>query len=337
MKKAVLLINLGSPDSPNITTVWKYLRQFLMDPRVIDIPYIFRLFLVNCIIIPFRVKNSSNEYKKLWKIFGESPLIKFTKRLTEKLNNKFSDQYEFYYAMRYQSPSIDIALKKIYNKNYNELIILPLYPQYASASTGSTIEYCNKIISKWWNFPKIKIINYFYNHQSYIDCFVNNTKKINYIEYDHILFSFHGLPERHVDKTYINNSLCADNNCESGVFEDNKFCYKAMCYDSTKLIANELNLNPDNYSVSFQSRLNDKWLKPYTDTEMIKLAKSGKNKILILSPAFVSDCLETIIEISVTNKKDFIKNGGEKFTLVPSLNDNDDWVDAVMEIIHSNG
>ena len=336
MKKAVLLINLGSPDIPKVSSVWRYLRQFLMDPRVIDIPYLFRLILVNCIIIPFRVKNSTKEYKKLWGIFGESPLIKYTKSLTKKLNEKYSTKYKFYYAMRYQNPSIDKNLKEIYTKNYDELIILPLYPQYASASSGSTIEYCNKIINGWWNIPKIKIINHFYNHKSYIDCFVKNTKDFDIENFDHILFSYHGLPERHVDKTYTNNTLCADNDCEHGIVDKNKFCYKAMCYETTKLITEQLSLDKKNYSVTFQSRLDDKWLKPYTDTELIKLAKKGKSKILIVSPAFVSDCLETIIEISETNKAEFIKIGGQELSLVPSLNDNEDWVDAIMDIIKSN-
>ncbi len=336
MKKAVLLINLGSPNKPSILSVWRYLRQFLMDYRVIDIPYLIRLFLVNIIIIPFRVKNSAKEYKKLWKIFGESPLIKYTKSLTKKLNDKYSSKYEFYYAMRYQNPSIDKALEKIYLENYDELIILPLYPQYASASSGSTIEYCNKKINNWWNFPKITIINHFYNHKSYINCFIENTKKFNIENYNHVLFSFHGLPERHVDKTYTNNSLCKDNDCEYGVVNENKYCYKAMCYETTKLIAKELSLNDENYSVTFQSRLDDKWLKPYTDTELMKLAKTGKSKVLIISPAFVSDCLETIIEISQINKDEFINMGGKELSLVPSLNDNDNWVDSIFEIIESN-
>ena len=336
MKKAVLLINLGSPDKPTIPSVWKYLRQFLMDARVIDVPWILRFLLVNFIIIPFRVKNSTKEYKKMWKMHGKSPLIKNTDSLTKKLKLKYSDKYDFYFAMRYQNPSIDDALEKIYAKNYDELIILPLYPQYASASSGSTIEYCNKIINKWWNFPKITIISNFFNDQSYINCIVENAKKFEIENYDHILFSYHGLPERHVDKTYVNKTLCADNECEKEITDDNKFCYKAMCYETTKLIAKELVLSEEQYSVTFQSRLDDKWLKPYTDNEIIKLAQSGKSKVLIFSPAFVSDCLETIVEINEANKEDFIKKGGEKFDLVPSLNDNDKWVDSIITIIENN-
>jgi len=307
-----------------------------MDPRVIDIPYLLRFLLVNFIIIPARVSNSTNEYKKLWEKFGTFPLVSFAEKLTMKLNAAFPSKADFYYAMRYQNPSIDLILAQIYLKNYEELVILPLYPQYASASTGSTIEYCNNIIRRWWNIPKIKIINHFYNHDSYIKCFVENTKKFDYNNYDHILFSYHGLPERHVDKTYTNNSICKDNNCEEGINEDNKFCYKAMCYETSNLIASNLLIPNDKFSVCFQSRLDDKWIKPYTDKVMLKLADSNHKKILVLSPAFVSDCLETSIEITDRNKKEFIKHGGKEFTLVPSLNDNDSWVRAIIDIINSH-
>jgi len=307
-----------------------------MDPRVIDIPFLLRYFLVNFIIIPTRVSNSTKEYKQLWRKFGASPLISYAEKLTAKLNKKKSD-VDYYFAMRYQNPSIDKVLSKIYSKNYEELVILPLYPQYASASTGSTIEYCNKIINGWWNFPKIKIINHFYNHESYIKCFLENTRKFDYRSYDHILFSYHGLPERHVDKTYTDNSICEDNNCEEGINDSNKFCYKAMCYETSNLIASKLSIADDKFSVCFQSRLDDKWIKPYTDKVMLELVESNHKKVLVLSPAFVSDCLETSIEISERNKKVFIEHGGVEFTLVPSLNDNDSWVDAIIDIINFHG
>ena len=337
MKKAVLLINLGSPNKPTIPSVWKYLRQFLMDPRVIDIPYLIRWFLVNCIIIPKRVANSTAEYKKLWAMFGESPLVKFTKTLRVKLQKQYGSDFDFYDAMRYQNPSIDHALAEIQSKNYAEVIILPLYPQYASASTGSTIEYCQNIMKNWWNTPTVKVINHFCNHPAFIQCFVDNTKKMNYKKFDHILFSYHGLPERHVDKSHVDGSTCKDKNCTDGLHKENTACYRAMCYETTKRIVEKLNVPTEKYTVSFQSRLNDDWIKPYTDIVMVELAKTARTKVLVLSPAFVSDCLETSIEISERNQKIFIESGGTEITLVPSLNDNDDWVDAVMEIIKSHG
>ena len=337
MKRAVLLINLGSPNKPTIPSVWKFLRQFLMDPRVIDIPFLIRYILVNFIIIPKRVANSTAEYKKLWAIFGASPLITYAEKLTAKLNDKNINDTDFYSAMRYQSPSIDSVLAEIYSKGYEELDILPLYPQYASASTGSTIEYCKNIMKNWWNMPKITIINHFCNHPSFINCVVDNTKKMDIDKYDYILFSYHGLPERHVDKSHPQSITCADGKCEDGLADDNRFCYKAQCYETTILVAKQLGLPKDTYSVSFQSRLNDDWIKPYTDKVMLELAESNRKKVLVLSPAFVSDCLETSIEISEQNKKVFIKHGGEEFTLVPSLNDNDNWVDAVQDILNSHG
>ena len=333
MNKAVLIINLGSPKNASVISVWKFLKEFLMDARVIDIPFLIRFFLVNFIIIPLRVFNSSREYKKMWNKFGYSPIHKYTKSLSNKINAKLDKNYTCYYAMRYQQPSLENVLKEIYNNNHDELIILPLYPQYASASTGSTIEKCYKIISKWWNFPRVSVINHFCNNNDYINCIVSNTKKINYLNYDHILFSYHGLPDRHVDKTYIDQTLCEDHSCEDGLKNDNKFCYKAMCYETTNLIATKLNLEKSKYSITFQSRLNNKWLKPFTDEVLEKLLKKNKKKILVLSPAFVSDCLETCIEIDETYKNDFIKSGGADLKLVPSLNDSDQWVNTVANIV----
>jgi len=333
MKKAVLLINLGSPDRPTIFSVWRYLRQFLMDPRVIDIPYLFRYILVNLIIIPLRVANSTKEYKHLWNLFGCSPLIKNLSSLSDTIQLEIGNKADVYHAMRYQDPSIDRAMESIYKNSYDELIILPLYPQYASASTGSTIEYCNNIMKGWWNIPKVRTINHFYSHPAYINAFVENIRSAGYSSYDHILFSYHGLPDRHVDKTYPGSELCADNSCEDGITESNRFCYKAQCYETTKLIVGQLSLDDDRYSVSFQSRLNQKWIKPYTDIVMLDLIKKNKKNVLVVSPAFISDCLETSIEISKVNRDIFIKGGGEELTLVPSLNYSKAWAKGVIEII----
>ena len=336
MNKAVLIINLGSPNSASVLSVWKFLKEFLMDGRVIDIPYLLRFFLVNFIIIPLRVLNSTKEYRKMWKKFGHSPIQKYTQSLNEKINKKIGKEYTCYYAMRYQQPSLDKVLEKIYNNNHDELIILPLYPQYASASTGSTIEKCYEIISKWWNFPKVTVINHFCDDEDYINCFVSNTKQIDYNSYDHILFSYHGLPERHVDKTYTDKTLCNDHSCEVGLTQENKFCYKAMCYETTKLIAKKLSLKKSKYSVTFQSRLDNKWLKPFTDDILNELIEKKNKKVLVLSPAFVSDCLETCIEIDESYKEDFIKAGGTELKLIPSLNDADQWVDTVINLIRKN-
>ena len=332
MKKAVLIINLGSPEKPTIFSVWKFLKEFLNDGRVIDIPSVIRFFLVNFIIIPLRVRNSTKEYKKLWKLFGSSPLIHYTDKLTSKLNEKSGDLYDYYYAMRYQQPSIKSVLNNIYDKNYDEIIILPLYPQYASASTGSTIEECYNVMKTWWNSPKIKIINQFFDDDGYINCCVQNAKKINYKKYDHILFSYHGLPERHVDKTYTNKTLCQDNDCEYGVTDKNKFCYKATVYETTKLIADKLNLDKSKYEVTFQSRLTNKWLDPFTDKVLEELPLNNHKKVLVFSPAFTADCLETIIEIGDEYQELFVEAGGEILDYVPSLNYSDKWAESIIDI-----
>lgn len=336
MKKAVLIINLGSPNNASISSVWKFLKEFLMDGRVIDIPYLLRLFLVNLIIIPFRVRNSTKEYKKMWRKFGYSPIFKYTESLTKKINSKIGNDFTCYYAMRYQNPSIHSVLKKIYENNHDELVILPLYPQYAAASTGSTIAKCYDVIARWWNFPKVTVINHFYDDENFINCFVSNVKKIDYSKYDHVLFSYHGLPERHVDKTYTDQSLCKDHSCENGVTEENKFCYKAMCYETTNLIAKKLKLSKKKYTVTFQSRLDNKWLKPFTDDVLEDMIELKKYKLLVLSPAFVSDCLETCIEIDESYKEDFIKAGGKELKMVPSLNDSDEWVDTIINLVNKN-
>ena len=334
MNKAVLIINLGSPEKPTVLSVWKFLREFLMDWRVIDVPFLLRFILVNLIIIPLRVFNSTKEYKKLWNMYGYSPILYNTRKLNEKLNEKYHNDFTFYYAMRYQKPSLEKVLKEIYNNNPDELIILPLYPQYASASTGSTIEKCNKIINKWWNFPKVRFINHFYDDPTFINCFTSEIKKINYSEYDHILFSYHGLPERHVDKTYSDKTLCKDHSCEKGISDDNKYCYKAMCYETTSLIAKSLDLKKKQYSVTFQSRLDNKWLRPFTDEVLDSMVTKNKKKLLVVSPAFVSDCLETSIEIQDTYKEDFINSGGLELKLVQSLNTSDNWVKSIISIIN---
>jgi len=333
MKKSVLIINLGTPDKPTIPSVWRYLRQFLMDSRVIDIPFILRYVLVNFIIIPTRVSSSTGEYRKLWAMYGSSPLMTNLVKLHEKLSARLHGSADVYSAMRYQNPSIDIAMDKIKNGRYDELVILPLYPQYASASTGSTIEYCNNIISQWTTKPKIRIVSDFYNHPSYIECFVGNARKMSYKDYDHILFSYHGLPERHLDKSHIGTEQCSDIRCEDGIGLTNQLCYKAQCYETTRLIADALGMDHDSYSVSFQSRLNDRWVKPYTDVVMLDLIGMGKTKVLVLSPSFISDCLETSVEIGESNREIFIERGGKSFDLVPSLNDDDNWADAVIKIL----
>jgi ferrochelatase len=334
-KKGVLILNLGTPNSPSVRDVRIYLREFLNDPRVIDIGKIAQMLLVNLIIVPFRAPKSAKEYKKLFKIGeGKSPLMTYGKNLTSKLRSLAKEDFDVELAMRYGSPSMESVLAEMRSKNYDEIYIFPLYPQYASASSGSTIEKAFKIISKWWVIPEINVIGQFYNHPSYIECIVNRAKAFEVSAYDHIMFSYHGIPERHVDKVYLDGKPCADHSCENEINSDNTNCYKATCYATTRLLAKALDLKENSYSTCFQSRLGrDPWLMPYTDHTIERLGKEGKKKILVFSPAFVADCLETTIEIGEEYLELFQEHGGKEVHLVPSLNDNEDWANGLLKII----
>ena len=334
-KKGVLILNLGTPNSPSVKDVRVYLREFLNDPRVIDIGRIAQLLLVNLIIVPFRAPKSAKEYKKLFKIGnGKSPLLTYGKNLTQKLEVIGKQDYDIALAMRYGSPSMEEVLAKMRLENYDQLYIFPLYPQYASASSGSTIEKAFKIINKWWVIPEVSVIGQFYDHPSYIQCIVNRASKFNLADFDHVVFSYHGIPERHVDKVYLDGKPCADHSCEDEINNANGHCYKATCYATTRLLVEALKIPDQKFSTCFQSRLGrDPWLTPYTDHVIEKLGKDGVKKILVFSPAFVADCLETTIEIGEEYLELFQEHGGEELQLVPSLNDQEDWAKAMHTII----
>ena len=335
-KTGVLLIQLGTPDSPSVKDVRKYLTEFLNDPRVIDIPWLPRKLLVNGIIVPFRAPKSAKIYKELWE-FGEgvSPLKTHTQKLKELVEKKFEgEDITFEVAMRYQNPSMDSVLERMKKALYDEIIIIPLFPQYASASTGSAVEKAMDIIKKWWVIPEIKIVSQFYDNASFIDAIIERTKAFNLKDYDHILFSYHGLPVRQVDKVYEGETdLCSDQPCESQINEFNKYCYKATSFATTRLIAERLGLEEKDYTVCFQSRLDKKWLEPFSDKVVEEWAKKGAKKLLVFSPAFVADCLETIIEIGDEYQEIFEEFGGEKIQLVPSTNAHPKFVDCIEELV----
>lgn len=335
-KTGVLLIQLGTPDSQSTSDVRTYLSEFLNDPRVIDLPWLARKLLVNGIIVPFRAPKSAKIYKKLWEHGnGVSPLLTYTqsvqKLLSERLQN---DNITVEMAMRYQNPSMDVVLDRMHKANYEQIIIIPLFPQYASASSGSAIEKAMNLIRKWWVIPEIKIVSQFYDHPAYIDSIVERAKAFNFDDYDHILFSYHGLPERQVDKVY-DNGLCEDQPCETTINEENKFCYKATSYATTRLIAAKLGLKESDYTVCFQSRLDKKWLTPFSDVIVEEQGKKGAKKLLAFSPAFVADCLETIIEIGDEYQEIFEEHGGEKVQLVPSSNDHPRFIDCLEDLVRT--
>ncbi len=331
MKTGILLVNLGTPDSPSVPDVRKYLREFLSDPRVIDTGPIARWMLVNFIIAPIRSGRSAKLYKKIWTDKG-SPLLLHSKKQKEFLQEKLGKDFQVELAMRYQSPSIETALEKFSKPAFKKIIVLPLFPQYASASTGSVHEKVMSIVNKWQVIPEIKFINSFCNDEGFIRACSEIGEKYQPENYDHVLFSFHGLPERQIKKA-DGSDHCLKENCCPSLGEKNLFCYRAQCFETTRCIAKSLNIPVENYTVCFQSRLGrTPWIKPYSDHVIEELAKKGKKKILAFSPAFVSDCLETIYEIGVEYDALFKKYGGEKIQLVESLNDHPLWIDAMAKL-----
>lgn len=330
-KTGVLLINLGTPDSPSVGDVRTYLSQFLNDPRVIDIPSLSRTLLVNGIIVPFRAPKSAKIYKQLWTEKG-SPLLYISENAAELLQQSLGDSFEVHLAMRYQNPSIPDVLEKMRKQHYDSIEVLTMFPHYASATTGSAVEEVMRVMSKWWVIPPVRFIGQYYDHPLFIEAFAERGKAYDLQEYDHVLFSYHGLPERQVDKVY-DTGPCADHNCEHEITDENKFCYKATCYATSRLLAAKLNIPQEKYTVCFQSRLDKRWLQPFSDEVIKQCAEKKMKKLLVFSPAFTADCLETIVEISSEYQELFHSFGGEKVQLVESLNTHPLWIRCMHQLI----
>ena len=334
MRTGVLIVNLGTPDSPSTSDVRKYLSEFLNDPRVIDIHPIARMLLVNLIIVPFRSSKSAKLYKEIWREDGKSPLLYYSEAQLKMLRNELGENYDVQLAMRYQSPSIDQALTHYQKKFYKKIIVLPLFPQYASASTGSVQEKIMKIVSKWEIVPEIEFISGFCDNTDFIKAWQTIGEKHDHTKYDHVLMSFHGLPERQIKKG-DSFDYCLKDGCCDILTDKNAFCYKAQCYQTARKLAEALQIPEDKYTICFQSRLGkDPWIKPYSDAIIKERAKKGDKNILAFAPAFVSDCLETVYEISVEYNELFKEHGGEKIQLVESLNDSPEWIKAMKSILH---
>lgn len=333
--KGALLVNLGSPNSTSIKDVKNYLDEFLMDKRVIDTPYLVRAFVVKGIILNTRPKKSAEAYKKIWWPEG-SPLIVLSERLHKKVQENSNIPVEL--AMRYGNPSIKSGIQKLAAQGVTEILVLPLYPQFAMATTETIVVLANKIVKK--EFPHIKITDVpaFYNESDYIEVLSKSIKKhLDETKPDHLLFSYHGVPERHIKKSDITKSHCKiDGSCCNTPSPAHEFCYRHQCYQTTKNVAEFLKLEKGSYSTSFQSRLGrDPWLQPYTDQTIDNFAKNGIKNLAVVTPAFVSDCLETLEEIGMEAKHSFEENGGEHFSTIPCLNDNDDWVNTVTNWINN--
>jgi ferrochelatase len=331
-KTAVLLINLGTPDEPKVKAVRRYLSEFLNDRRVIDIPLVLQKILVNLIIVPFRAPKSTKLYQRLWTEKG-SPLLYFSESVAKELQQRVSSKADVFLAMRYGNPSIGKALATIKKGDYDQLVILPLFPQYASSTNGTAIQKVIDEIRKWNTIPTVNAISKFYDHPAFLDAFAERIQSYQPENYDHIIFSYHGLPNRHLEKNHPEESIKTCN-CENVLPEFGKMCYKAACYQTTRELAKRLNLAFGKYSVSFQSRLSSNWMTPFTDQNLINRAKQGNKNILVTAPAFVSDCLETTVEIGWEYKELFMENGGENLQMVESLNDSPRWISALEEILN---
>ena len=337
MKTGVLLINLGTPDSPSPKDVKNYLAEFLTDPRVIDIPWLPRQCLVRGSIIPKRYKESAACYKKIWTEEG-SPLLTYSKKFKIKLEESLKASHQIELAMRYLGSTIQENLNKL--KGLNHIIIFPQFPQYASATTGTIYQEVMKHIMNWPTIPKLSFINSFPTNHLLVKAFADLGKQCGIENYDHVLFSFHGLPERQLTKSDRHNHCLKTANCCHKISNKNTLCYSAQCHATANAIAQELQANKvlssdsDSYTVCFQSRLGkEEWLKPYFSDILKTLAKQGKKKVLVFSPSFTCDCIETIHEIGVEYKEEFITYGGEILDLVPSLNAHPLWIEGAKELI----
>lgn len=333
-KTGVLLVNLGTPDSPSHTDVKKYLTEFLTDPRVIDIPYLKRQLLVRGAIIPRRYKTSSEAYKRIWTDEG-SPLMVYGRALEKRLSEVLPSHVYVKLAMRYQTPSIHSALEELLKKDLDHLIVLPLFPQYASATTGSIFQKVMDEISSKVTFPKLTFIRSFHDHPKMIEAFAERGREACWEDYDHILFSFHGLPERQLIASDNNGCCMKKKDCCRVFREENRHCYTAQCYATAAAIVAKLGIPEGRYTTCFQSRLGaDPWTQPYASDVIKELAAKKCKRVLSFCPSFVCDCLETLFEFGEEYKQEFCHLGGETLDLVPGLNDGQLWIEAVLEIIH---
>jgi len=327
----LLLVNLGTPDAPDTPSVRRYLRQFLSDPRVIDINPVGRAALLNLVILPFRPSKSAEAYRKIWGTDG-SPLLTHSRALTTAVRARLGDGWRVELAMRYGNPSIEASLTALRSAGCDRVVVLPLYPQYSSAATGSTVEEVCRVAGALWVTPMLTFVGAFYDDARFVDAFAAVGRPLlDTGRYDHVLFSYHGLPERQTQRTDETGAHCLRRtDCCDAIVAANRHCYRAQCFATTRALVAKLGLADGSYSTSFQSRLGrTPWIRPFTDEVVRELAQKGVKRLAIYSPSFVADCLETLEEIGLRAKEDFVAHGGEELTLIPSLNATAPWVEAV--------
>ena len=333
--QGVLLINLGTPDAPETGAVRRYLHEFLSDPRVLDIPPVGRAALLYGAILPFRPRRSAEAYRKIWMAQG-SPLLVHGKALRDRLEDSLGPGWVVELGMRYGKPSLGSALEKLRARGVRELTVVPLYPQYASSSTGSSLERVYRLVGKAWNVEGLRVFPPFYDRPAFLDAFADVGRPVlAEARPEHVLFSFHGLPERQVKKSDPTGAHClARADCCDTRVPANRWCYRMQSFHTARELAQRLGLEVGTWTVTFQSRLGrTPWIKPYTDLVLPELAGKGVKRLAVFCPAFVADCLETLEEIGIRGRDQFRSAGGEALTLVPSLNAHPSWVRGLTRML----
>jgi ferrochelatase len=332
-KQGVLLVNLGSPESTDVGDVRRYLREFLTDPRVLDSPAPVRHAVVNLFILPSRPKESAEAYKEIWTDEG-SPLIVISEKVTELLRERVDVPVEL--AMRYGNPSVKSGLQKLAGRGVDDLFVVPLYPHYAMSSFETAVVKVKDELTKLPFDMELTFQPPYFDDPDYIDALVDSAEEYLEDDYDQILFSYHGIPERHVRKTDPSGMHCLVNaDCCQKADPAHAYCYRHQVHATTWAFVEKAGIPEDKYSLTFQSRLgNDPWLQPFTDKVLEELPSKGIKKLVVMSPAFVSDCLETIEELGIRGREDFLEAGGEEFRLVPCLNDEPKWIDVLEKFVH---
>lgn len=334
LKRGILLINVGTPDSPTVPAVRRYLREFLSDPRVLTMPAIVRWFLVNFVIVPFRAPKSTKAYQKIWTDQG-SPLLVNSQNCARKLQRVLTDDVVAV-AMRYGKPSIETVTKKLVDSGARELIAVPMFPQFSEAATASAAVKFAEVTKKLgWAGPA-RVVDDFYVQPDFIASQAQIMRpRMASFKPDHILMSYHGLPESHMkaaDKTGGKHCLMSKNCCEQ-IVESNRHCYRAQSYATSRALARELSLKPDEWSVSFQSRLGrEPWIQPFTDVVLGELYQKGVRRLMVVCPSFVADCLETVEEIGIRARADWHALGGEAFDFIPCVNDHERFIDGLVAL-----
>lgn len=333
-KKAIIYLNLGTPDDTKVSSVRKYLRQFLMDGYVLDIPYFFRWILVYIIIVPFRAAKSAEAYEKIWR--GDSPLRSISQSLVRKLQRLYHESADILLAMRYGHPSIEAAAKKIASAKYESVTVFPAYPQYALSSTETGVDEIRKQLARCGYNGTIHFIKDYYEHPLFLEALVESIQPVlSAMKPDFILFSYHGLPKRHLTK--INSTCAGGGSCCDVANEGNRWCYRRQSFATTRGLVDRLALRPDQYTVAFQSRLGSGWIEPFTDVVLEELARKGVKRLAVVCPSFTVDCLETLEEIAIRGRESFVAAGGEDLQLIPCLNDSDKWAVTIQKIVNSEG